>query len=83
MKFVKCHPFADPDAAARKIIEIANCVEAAQDSRIFIERVVSGGRRQWRGIPCWCRAHHCARLVVRHESGTYVKFTDNGAAMFA
>jgi hypothetical protein len=39
MKFVERHPFADPDAAARKIIEIANGVEAAQDGRIFIERV--------------------------------------------
>jgi hypothetical protein len=39
MKFVERHSFADPDAAARKVIEIANGVEAAQDGRIFIERV--------------------------------------------
>ena len=32
-------PLADPDAAARKIVEIANDVEAVQDGRIYIERV--------------------------------------------
>jgi len=39
MKFIEPHPFADPDAAARKLIEIANSVEAVQDGRIYIERV--------------------------------------------
>ena len=38
-KFVADHPFADPDVAARKIVEIANGVEAVQDGRIYIERV--------------------------------------------
>ena len=28
MKFVKRQPFADPDGAARKLVEIANGVEA-------------------------------------------------------
>ena len=37
-KFVATRPFADPDAAARKLIEIANGVEAVQDGRIYIER---------------------------------------------
>ena len=39
MKFVQPHPFANPDAAARKLVEIANDVEAVQDGRIYIERV--------------------------------------------
>jgi hypothetical protein len=32
-------PFADPDAAAHKIVEIANGVETVQDGLIYIERV--------------------------------------------
>jgi hypothetical protein len=32
-------PFADPDAAARKIIELANAVEPVQDGRIHIEKI--------------------------------------------
>jgi hypothetical protein len=81
MKFIERHPFADPDAAARKLIEIANSVEAVQDGRIYIERVnepflaAGGNGDQFRaGI---------ARAIAlgwlwRHESGTFVKFTDSG-----
>jgi len=39
VKFIEPRPFADPDVAARKLIEIANGVEAVQDGRIYIERV--------------------------------------------
>jgi hypothetical protein len=86
MKFVERHSFADPFAAARKIIEIANRVEAAQDGRIFIERInepflaVGGSGRDFRaGVE---RAIALGWLW-RHESGTYLKFTDSGAALFA
>jgi hypothetical protein len=34
-----CCPFTDPDLAARKLVEIANGVEVAQDGRIYIGRV--------------------------------------------
>ena len=30
-------PYGDPEKAARKILEIANSVEAVQDGRIYIE----------------------------------------------
>jgi hypothetical protein len=39
MKFVEPSIFADLDVAARKLVEIANAVEAVQDGRIYIERV--------------------------------------------
>jgi hypothetical protein len=39
MKFVDTRPFADPEAAARKLIELANAVEVAQDGRIHIEKI--------------------------------------------
>jgi hypothetical protein len=34
MKSAVQRPYADPDKAARKLIEIANSVEAVQDGRI-------------------------------------------------
>jgi hypothetical protein len=86
MKFVERHPFANPDKAARKLVEIANGVEAVQNGRIYIERVnepflaAGGSAEQFRaGIE---RAIALGWLW-RHESGTYVKFTDSGAALFA
>ena len=38
MKFASERPYTDPEAAARKLIEIANQVEGVQDGRIYIGR---------------------------------------------
>ena len=85
-KFVADRAFADPDAAARKIVEIANDVEAVQDGRIYIERVnapflaVGGTGDDFRaGIE---RAIALGLLWL-HESGMYLRFTEAGAALFA
>jgi hypothetical protein len=39
MKFKQPRPYADPDVAARKIVEIANTFEPIQDGRIYIEKI--------------------------------------------
>ena len=39
MKFTADRPYSDPEKAARKLLEIANNVEAAQDGRIYIELI--------------------------------------------
>ena len=39
MKFVEKNHFVDPDAAARKLVQIANASEAVQDGRIYIELI--------------------------------------------
>ncbi len=39
MKLVDSRPFSDPEAAARKLLEIANSVEPVQDGRIHIEKI--------------------------------------------
>jgi hypothetical protein len=39
MKFVVNRPFADPEVAARKLMEIANSVVPVQDGRIHIEKI--------------------------------------------
>jgi hypothetical protein len=62
-KFIADRPFADPDAAARKIVEIANDVDAVQNGRIYIERVnapflAAGGSGDD------FRVRHRARLVM-------------------
>jgi hypothetical protein len=49
-KFVDPRPFADPETAARKPMEIANSVEPVQDGRIHIDAdqlaVSTGAPRQ-------------------------------------
>jgi hypothetical protein len=86
VKFVTDRPFADPDAAARKLIEIANATEPVQDGRLYIELInaaffnAGGTLAEYRaGIE---RAIAMGWLW-RHESGTYVKFTPAGAELFA
>ena len=39
MKYATDRPFADPEKAARKLLEIANETEAVQDGRIHIEKI--------------------------------------------
>jgi hypothetical protein len=86
MKFVEPSRFADPDAAARKLVEIANATEAVQDGRVFIE-LINGAFLEAGGTPDQYRAALARAITLGwlslHESGTYVKFTPAGAEMFA
>jgi hypothetical protein len=86
MKFTADRPFADPEQAARKLIEIANATQSVQDGRIHIELVnlpflrAGGSVEEYRaGLE---RAASNGWLI-RHESGVYVKFTQAGADLFA
>lgn len=85
-KFTEPRPFSDPDIAARKLVEIANSVEAVQDGRIYIEKInrpflAAGGSADQ--LNAGIARAVALGWLVRHESGTYVKFTDSGAALFA
>jgi hypothetical protein len=86
MKLTADRPFADPEKAARKLLEIANAIEAVQDGRIYIEKINEQFLKEG-GTP----AEYSAGLklaidqgwLLKHESGTYVKFTAAGADLFA
>jgi hypothetical protein len=85
-EFVTARPFADPDAAARKLVEIANSIEPVQEGRLHIE-LINGAFLTAGGSPDECRAGIDRAITLgwlwRHESGTYVKFTSAGAELFA
>jgi hypothetical protein len=87
MKYVADRPFADPEAAARKLIELANAFEPVQDGRIYIEKINEPFLYQLKGTPTEYKAGIdlaiARRWLILHESGTYVKFTEAGAALFA
>jgi hypothetical protein len=86
MKFAIERSHADSEIAARKLIEIANSVEAVQDGRIHVEKInwpflKAGGSPD----------EYVAGLQTAidrgwpeiHRSGTYVKFTEAVAELFA
>jgi hypothetical protein len=87
MKFAAERPYADPEKAARKLIEIANSVEGVQDGRIYIELINAPFLCEAKGSP----DEYLAALKLAIErgwlwldrSGTYVKFTQAGAELFA
>jgi hypothetical protein len=58
-----------------------------QDSRIHIERINGPFLYEHKGSPVEYEASLDLAIAKgwlwRHESGTYVKFTDSGAALFA
>jgi hypothetical protein len=87
MKFATDRPYADPEAAARKLIEIANTVEAVQDGRIHIEKINGPFLYEFKGSPAEYKAGLDLAIAKgwlwKHESGTYVKFTQTGAELFA
>jgi hypothetical protein len=87
MKFAITRPCADPETAARKLIEIANSVQAVQDGRIFIELINGPMLFEHKATP----AEYSAGLkfaidrgwLELDRSGTFVKFTQAGAELFA
>ena len=87
MKFAVDRPYANPETAARKLIEIANAVEPVQDGRIFIELINWPFLSEIKGTPAEYKAGLDLAIdrgwLWLHESGTYVKFTQTGAELFA
>jgi len=87
MKFVQPRPFADPEIAARKLLELANAFEPIQDGRIYIEKINGPFLFELKGTPAEYKADLDLCIakgwLVLHESGMLVRFTDVGAAMFA
>jgi hypothetical protein len=87
MKYATDRPYADPETAARKLVEIANSVEAVQNGRIFIELVNAPFLYEHKGSPAEYKAGLDLAIargwLVLDRSGTYVKFTGAGAELFA
>lgn len=67
MKFAHDRPYSDPEKAARKLVEIANAVEAIQDGRIHIEKINAPFLYETQGqsnrIQGWPRSGGRARLA--------------------
>ena len=51
MRFVDARPFADPDVAAPKLVELANAAEPCFDNRNLIEKINRPFLYELRGTP--------------------------------
>ena len=70
-----------------KTAEIANSVEAVQDGRIYIEKINQPMLFKEGASPAEYKAGLDLAIergwLVMHESGTFVRFTQAGADLFA
>ena len=87
MKYTESRPYADPEKAARRIVEIASTVEPAQDGCIHVELINGPFLFKDKGSPAEYGAGMALAIergwLTMHESGTYVRFTPAGADLFA
>ena len=87
MKFAEPRPYAEPEKAAQRVMELAHAVEALQDGRIHIEKINGPFLFKDKGSPAEYGAG--IKLAIErgwlemHESGTFVRFTPAGAELFA
>jgi hypothetical protein len=86
MKFKQDRPFPTPETAERKLLELANAVEADRAGRLAIEiinrqfRDAGGDYDEYSAAIKGAVAHG---LITLHPSGAYLSFTQAGADLFA
>ena len=87
MKFTTNRSFADPEHVGRRLMQHAHAFEIVQDGRIYIEKINGPFLFGGKGAPAEYSAGLALAIergwLTMHESGTYVKFTLDGANMFA
>jgi hypothetical protein len=75
------------EAAVRKLVELANGFEPIPDGRIYIEKLNGPMLFELKATPAECKAgldYAMAKdWLLLHESGTFVRFTQAGADLFA
>jgi hypothetical protein len=86
MKFKDDRRFATPEAAERKLLELANAVEPDHAGRLSVEIVnrqfrEAGGSYEEYGAAIKAAITH--GWLTLHPSGAYLSFTQEGADLFA
>jgi hypothetical protein len=87
MKLTAERPFANPEAAARKLVELASGIEPTMPGRIYIELINYPMQFKLKATAAEYKAGLDFAIergwLVMHESGTFVTFTPAGAELFA
>lgn len=83
MKMTTDRPYADPEKAARRLLQHAHTFEPIQDGRIYIEKINGPFLYVDRGTPAEYSAGLAYAIergwLIKHESGTFVRLTQSGA----
>ena len=86
MKFTEDRPFANLDTAVRKLLEIANGLEADHAGRLDVGNINAQFLRARGSVQDYVAAVKAAidrGYIAMHPSSGYVTFTQEGADLFA
>jgi hypothetical protein len=86
VKFTEERPFANIDTAVRKLLEIANGLEADHVGRLQVGDINEQFLRAGGDVAEYTAAVKAAidrRYIDLHPSGAYMTFTQAGAELFA
>ena len=86
MKFEEDRSFPTPEAAERKLLELANAIEPDHSGRLSVEIINrqfrdAGGSYEEYGAAVKAAVAH--GWITMHPSGAYLMFTQEGADLFA
>jgi hypothetical protein len=86
MKFKEDRPFVTPEAAERKLLELANAIETDHTGRLSVAVINrqfrdAGGSYEEYGLVVKAAIAH--GWITMHPSGGYLSFTKAGADLFA
>jgi hypothetical protein len=85
MKYAEDRPYADPEKAARRLMELAQAVEPVQDGRIHIEKInyplIDQEKAKLAEYSAGLKLAIERGRLWMHESGTYVKLTPERAEL--
>jgi hypothetical protein len=86
MKFKEERPFATPEAAQRKLLELANAIETDHAGRLAVEIINQQFRDAGGSYEEYSAAVKAAVThgwITLHPSGAYLMFTQAGADLLA
>ena len=87
LKLTTDRPYADPEKAARRLLEHARAFEPIQEGRIYIEQInhpfLFGDKATPAEYSAGLKYAIAQGWLELHDSGTFVKFTQSGADLFA
>ena len=86
MKFNDAHPYAEVAVAEKKLLELANAMEADHAGRLSVgvlnmQMLAAGSSRE--EYSAAMKAAIADGFLTMHPSGGYVSFTKAGADLFA
>jgi hypothetical protein len=84
---MNARPFADPEDAARKLVELAKAIKTIQDGRIYIDEINGPFLHRLNGTPTQYKAGLNFAIAKGwldlHESGAFVRLTKSGTNLLA